>query len=361
MVFTAMQKAFMLEAYFRSGQNVDGVWRYSIPVCIAAFAEEYPQVPINYKHFYDALMDSVNIFRETGSVTRREGSGRPPLRTPENIENVRQIVTNAPTTSLRTLSQQAELSYGTCQRILKKDLHLHPYRLTAVHQLLPPDYARRVQFCRWFLANMDNNMLDLSFFSDEAWCHVSGYINSQNMRMWAADNPHFYRETPLHPLKIGVWIGLSRRRLIGPIFFNGTLTARRYREEILQLFVNELHDDELQQGFFQQDGASAHSARETIEDLQQYYADRLISRNTPIEWPPRSCDLTPLDFFVWPYLKNSIFKTPINNLEELTRRITAKCEDLNNSPHILQNVFDGVRRRAQICIQEGGEHFQHLL
>jgi hypothetical protein len=83
------------------------------------------------------------------------------------------------------------------------------------------------------------------------------------MRMWSADNPHFFRETPLHPLKIGVWIGMSRRRLIGPIFFEDSVTAERYRNNILDVFINQLHDDELTHGYFQQDGATAHTARET--------------------------------------------------------------------------------------------------
>jgi hypothetical protein len=147
----------------------------------------------------------------------------------------------------------------------------------------------------------DNNILDKSFFSDEAWFEMSGYVNSQNMRMWSAENPHFYTQTPLHPQKIGVWLGMSRRRLVGPIFFRGTLTAERYRNEILQEFINQLDDEELHEGYFQQDGATAHTAFDTIQVLQEFFDNRLISRNTVIPYPPRSCDLTVLDFFVWPY------------------------------------------------------------
>ncbi|CAH1374506.1 unnamed protein product, partial [Tenebrio molitor] len=109
----------------------------------------------------------------------------------------------------------------------------------------------------------NDETLDLTFYSDEAWFHLTDFINSQTMRMWSADNPHFFRETPLHPLKIGVWIGMSRRRLIGPIFFEDSVTAERYRNNILDVFINQLHDDELTHGYFQQDGAIAHTARET--------------------------------------------------------------------------------------------------
>jgi hypothetical protein len=51
-----------------------------------------------------------------------------------NIEMVRQEIEEQPNTSIRHL-QQVDLSYTTCQRILKQDLHLHPYCLQLVHEL----------------------------------------------------------------------------------------------------------------------------------------------------------------------------------------------------------------------------------
>jgi hypothetical protein len=134
------------------------------------------------------------------------------------------------------------------------------------------------------------------------------------MRMWSADNPHFFRETPLHPLKIGVWVGMSRRRLIGPIFFEDSVTAKRYRNNILDVFINQLHDDKLTHGYFQQDGATAHTTRETLDYLRQFFDDTLISRDL---WPTRSPDLTPLDYYLFSHLKNTIFKEPVHTIDDL--------------------------------------------
>ncbi|GFS91887.1 hypothetical protein TNCV_1930681 [Trichonephila clavipes] len=50
---------------------------------------------------------------------------------------------------------------------------------------------------------------------------------------------------------------------------------------------------------FQQDGATCHTARATIDLLKDTFGDRLISRFGPVNWRPRSCDLTPLDYFMW--------------------------------------------------------------
>ncbi|GFW47665.1 high mobility group-T protein [Trichonephila clavipes] len=49
--------------------------------------------------------------------------------------------------------------------------------------------------------------------------------------------------------------------------------------------------------WFQQDGATCHTARATIDLLKDTFGDHLISRFGPVNWPPRSCDLTPLDYF----------------------------------------------------------------
>ncbi|CAH1372853.1 unnamed protein product, partial [Tenebrio molitor] len=92
------------------------------------------------------------------------------------------------------------------------------------------------------------------------------------------------------------------------LFFNaGHRDLHTKKNEILTPFLTQLHDDELVYGYFQQDGATAHTTRATIDFLTEIYDNRIISRNTPNNWSPRSCDLTPCDFFLWPHIKNSIY------------------------------------------------------
>ncbi|GFT11747.1 hypothetical protein TNCV_3683991 [Trichonephila clavipes] len=75
--------------------------------------------------------------------------------------------------------------------------------------------------------------------------------------------------------------------------FNGD----RYRAMITNFFIPELNNHDVQELWFQQDGATCHTARATIDLLKDTFGDRLISRFGPVNWPPRSCDLTPLDYF----------------------------------------------------------------
>lgn len=126
-------------------------------------------------------------------------------------------------------------------------------------------------------------------------------------------------------------------------------------------FIQQLHDDELAEGYFQQDGATPHCTGENLWMLRQYFADRIMSRNTGRIFPARSCDLTPCDYFLWPYLKNTIFTSPISDLEDLKERIQLKFEEINDNSNMLRNCMTGLERRMLMCIQEGGGHFQPLL
>jgi hypothetical protein len=129
--------------------------------------------------------------------------------------------------SFPTFSFFLGLCYESSRKILKESLHVRPYICTMVQQFHPPDYLQRIQFCNWCNNNLLDNVdqQDITFFSDEAWFYLSGFINTQNYRTWSAHNPPNVFQVPLHPLKIGVWVEMSRRRIIGPIFFHETINA----------------------------------------------------------------------------------------------------------------------------------------
>ena len=52
------------------------------------------------------------------------------------------------------------------------------------------------------------------------------------------------------------------------------------------------------------------------------FPNRLIGRDDPTPWPPRSPDITPLEFFVWGYVKDKVFSTPVPDITNLKARIT---------------------------------------
>ncbi|GFX37976.1 hypothetical protein TNCV_3835771 [Trichonephila clavipes] len=182
----------------------------------------------------------------------------------------------------------------------------------AIH---PNDHQARRRFVEWaqneiaVVPDFHKRIL----FSDEAHFWLNGYVNKQNCRIWSEANPQVYVETPLHPEKLTVWGALWAGGIIGPYFFkndeghNVTVNGDRYRAMITNFFIPELNNHDVQELWFQQDGATCHTARATIDLLKDTFGDRLISRFGPVNWPPRSCDLTPLDYFLWGYVKSLVY------------------------------------------------------
>ena len=73
---------------------------------------------------------------------------------------------------------------------------------------------------------------------------------------------------------------------------------------------------------FQKDVAPPHFHREVTSYLSRKVVS-WIGRGGKIAWPPRSSDLTPLDFSVWGYVKDEVFIPLLPaSLEELRARIT---------------------------------------
>jgi len=97
--------------------------------------------------------------------------------------------------------------------------------------------------------------------------NMSTFVRS---RIWASENPNAIHEEPLHSEKIGVWFGMSRRRIIGPIFFDATITTAAYME-IFNTFVNQLDDEELSVGYFQQDGATSRTSHVSTIEIRSLY------------------------------------------------------------------------------------------
>ncbi|XP_074041245.1 uncharacterized protein [Leptinotarsa decemlineata] len=170
-----------------------------------------------------------------------------------------------------------------------------------------------------------------------------------------------------HPEKVNVWAGIVGDRVIGPIFFQENLTGARYLEFLQKDLVPNLAilfpcpieaDVPNRNIWFQQDGAPSHFARPVREYLNDVYPGRWIGRRGPYEWPPRSPDSTPLDFFLWGYLKSKVFKTKPANIEDLKEGMRQECRLI--SDEVIRNVQNEFQLRLGYCQLVNG-HFEYLL
>jgi hypothetical protein len=77
-------------------------------------------------------------------------------------------------------------------------------------------------------------------------------------------------------------------------------------------------------------------------------AGKWIGRGGPIAWPPRWPDLTPLNFFLWGYVKNIVYQVKINDLQHL-KAVT---------PIMLQAMWHEVECHLDICRVTKGTHIE---
>ncbi|GFW79405.1 transposable element Tc3 transposase [Trichonephila clavipes] len=199
---------------------------------------------------------------------------------------------------------------------------------------------------------------------DEAHFWFNGYVNKQNCRIWSEANPQVYVETPLHPEKLTVWCALWAGGIIGPYFKNDeghnvTVNGDRYRAMITNFFIPELNNHDVQELWFQQDGATCHTARATIDLLKDTFGDRLISRFGPVNWPPRFCDLTPLDYFLWGYVKSLVYVDKPQTLDHLEDNIRRVIADIR--PQMLEKVIENWTSRLDYIRANRDSHMPEII
>ena len=88
-----------------------------------------------------------------------------------------------------------------------------------------------------------------------------------------------------------------------------------------EYFWPQLDDMDLEDMWFQQDAVTSPTANVTINLLETKFEERVISRNGPVGWPPRPCDLTPLDYFLLAYVKSMVYANKPATIDELRTNI----------------------------------------
>jgi hypothetical protein len=84
---------------------------------------------------------------------------------------------------------------------------------------------------------------------------------------------------------------------------------------------SELHPLEQHLSWFEQDGATAHTAQISMQVLRTVFPGRLFSRFGNIAWPARSPDLAVPDYLLWGYVESKVYKTHSANIDYIKQRI----------------------------------------
>lgn len=333
------------------------------------FNVRHPEKTTSHRY----VLDLVAKFTETGSVANKKRDQQRVLDEAAQVEVLGHFGIN-PNTSLRKVVDATGISLGSVHKVTKIHKY-HPYKMQIHQELSEDDFDRRVEFCERMTAAINDNAIQVKniCFSDESTFYLNGFVNKHNCRYWSNENPHAFVEGHTqYPQKINVWAGILGNKVIGPLFLDGNLTGEIYLD-MLQTTINPLIIEAIEnqidedgnpvlneaEVYFQQDGAPPHYVLPVRQWLDDEFPNKWIGRRGPMEWPARSPDLTPLDFFLWGHLKSIVFTPQPQTLEELRQRIIEKCND------IPQDVFENVRQefehRLYYCMANNGQHFEHLL
>ncbi|GFS59043.1 DDE_3 domain-containing protein [Trichonephila clavipes] len=100
-------------------------------------------------------------------------------------------------------------------------------------------------------------------------------------------------------------------------------------------------------------------SRAAIDLLKYTFGDRLISRFGPVNWPPRSCDLTPLHYFLWGYVKSLVYADKpqtLHHLEDNIRRVIADIW-----PQMLEKVIENWTSRSDYIRASHSSHMPEII
>ena len=286
--------------------------------------------------------------------------------TPQNIAAVEKYFTDNSKGHLRDASEELDISMTTIWRILRLELKWKPYKPLRVNMLTEKNKEDRVNFCKWYL-DQEEDFGQRVIWSDEKWFVLQGAPNSKNDVTWVPWHPEEEEECRRQgDSKIMAWValvdgvGLTVRWMTDESGRSVSVTADRYLSMIRDYVWPEVrHRSSRRHYWWQQDGATSHCTNLVLDFVGQKFRNRVISRRSPIPWPPYSPDLSPLDFFLWGWAESHVRRIKPSSISELK---TAVEEVIGSVPEdFVRAAAANVRKRCEACLTASGGHFEYFL
>ena len=131
--------------------------------------------------------------------------------------------------------------------------------------------------------------------------------------------------------------------IIGQFFFENEqgeaikVNGDRYQAMLNEFLFTKINEEDIGNIWFQQDDATCHTSEATLDVLRPVFEDRIISHRADVVWPPRSCDLTPLDYYLWNSVKDKCYADKPEIIDGLKDNIREAMWEIKL--HINDNVL----------------------
>ncbi len=262
--------------------------------------------------------------------------------------------------TIHQLMYQSGFSYGSVQRILKKDLGMSqiaakfvPKMLTDIEknlrEMVSRDWLQRVE--------QEPGVMDRIITGDESWVWCFEPESKRDSTQW------IQRGVDLRPKKFHK--SRSTKKVMIAAFFDHEgivhldyLDGQKVTSEVYIGILMRLRDSIRQKRRLKwtnhdwillDDNTSVHTSDDTTEFRRQVK----MSRGSH---PPYSPDLAPCDFFLFPLLKSKLRGQHFADLNTLK----AAIEDVfNNIPtEMFEQCFRNLRHRWRCCVDASGNYFE---
>jgi len=126
--------------------------------------------------------------------------------------------------------------------------------------------------------------------------------------------------------------------------------------DMLELYVAAQLEEFQPWIVFQRDGATPHWGSHVRRFLDAKFPNRWIGRDGPTTRSTRSPGFHPLDFFLWGYVKDEVFSTPVPDITNLKARITDAFATITED--ILENTWREIDYRLDVLRATKGAHVE---
>jgi hypothetical protein len=233
------------------------------------------------------------------------------------------------------------------------------------HELTEANMQARLERSQTLIRRYPAAMVNFIWFTDEKIFTVAAPSNSQNDRLHAAvgtrkkdiTGARLLRTRPTFSKSIMVSVGVSALGRTSIHFVDpGVKINGQYYRDVL-LMQGLLPDIRTFSDYytFQQDGAPAHRARETVDLLGNETPDFI----PPTLWPPNSPDLNPVDYSIWSVMQERVYRTKVRDIEDLRQRIVQVWDDFDQG--IIDAAVKQWRGRLRACVAANGGQFEYKL
>lgn len=311
-----------------------------------------------------AITNLIHKFEFTKSLHDIPSTGRPSLSESRRQE-VEESLTRLQASNVHGHASTSAVASdtGIPQRSVARMLRsfgMYPYKITLCQEITKDDKAARIHFSQWVLDHQ--HLLKDIMWSDEAYFSLDGTVNRHNCVIWAYQNPHATVTESLHPEKVCVWMGFSAKHKLQPFFFNTTVDQFNYTDLLEHHLLPQLKQKKIFNSvIFQHDGAPPHFSHRARQFLSSHFPEeRVIGRGFGYHWPPRSPDLSPLDYYLWGTLKARVYhQFKPTSIASLKEKICAEIQAVTIDE--LTAAVENLHFRCELVLEQNGSHIQQLL